>query len=204
MRGVKFQMCGRYMLHVDVEEILQHYGIVKGWITDAWAPEVFPSHKVPIVINQNQKELIPMKWGFVPPNGKGLIINSRGETVDAKPMFRRAFRFKRCIVPANAFFEWSKAGRDKTKYKFCMKNSSLFSMAGIYEDFQDEEGNLYKAFTVLTTRPNPLVSLIHDRMPVILPRDQEEVWLDHTIHDIPLLKSLIQPFNEAEMEMSKA
>jgi len=197
-------MCGRYMLHVDVEEILQHYGIVKGWITDPWAPEVFPSHKVPIVINNTQKELIPMKWGFVPPNGKGLIINSRGETVDAKPMFRRAFRSKRCIVPANAFFEWSRASREKTKYMFRLKGSSLFSIAGIYEDFQDQDGKPYRAFTVLTTQPNPLVSLIHDRMPVILPKEQENIWLDHTIQNISLIKSLIKPFDEAEMEMLKA
>lgn len=196
-------MCGRYMLHSDIEEILQYYGIIKGWGNHSWPSEVFPSHKVPIVVNSKNLELVPMKWGFPAPYGKGLIINSRGETVDSKPMFRRAFRQKRCIVPVNAFFEWSRAGRDKTKYQFRMKQSSLFSLAGIYEDFQNEDGLSYNAFSILTINPNPLVSLVHDRMPVILSRQQEEIWLDNTVQNIPLLKSIIRPYDEAEMEMGK-
>ena len=77
-------------------------------------------------------------------------------------------------------------------------------MAGIYEDFRDPEGKSFQAFTILTIQPNPMVSLIHDRMPVILPREQEEVWLDNTLEDIPLLKSLIRPYDDAEMETGKA
>ncbi len=196
-------MCGRYMLHSDIEEILQYYGIIKGWGPYSWASEVFPSHKVPIVVNSRDRELVPMKWGFPSPYGKGLIINSRGETVDSKPMFRRAFRQKRCIVPANAFFEWSRAGRDKTKYQFRVKQSSLFSLAGIYEDFQDQDGIPYTAFSILTIHPNSLVSLVHDRMPVILSRRQEEIWLNNAVQDIPLLKSLIRPYDETEMEMQR-
>lgn len=196
-------MCGRYMLHTDVEEILQHYGIVKGWVTHSWAPEVFPSHEVPIVVNRNERELVSMKWGFPAPYGKGIIINSRGETIDSRPMFRRAFRQKRCIVPANAFFEWSRAGRDKTKFKFGLKQSALFSLAGIYEDFEDQTGVNYKAFSILTIQPNSLVSLVHDRMPVILPREQEAVWLDHSVQDVSLLKPLIRPYDEDEMIMER-
>ncbi|NLC45175.1 MAG: SOS response-associated peptidase [Clostridiales bacterium] len=197
-------MCGRYMLHTDVEEILQYYGIIKGWTADGWAPEVFPSHKVPIVVADIERDLVPMKWGFTTPNGKGLIINSRGETVDSKPMFRRAFRHKRCIIPTTGFFEWTKIGKDKTKYHFGLKTASLFSIAGIYEDFRDQEGKPFQAFTILTIQPNPMVSLVHDRMPVILPREQEGVWLDNTLEDIPLLKSLIRPYDDTEMEMERA
>ncbi|MGI6140481.1 MAG: SOS response-associated peptidase [Caldicoprobacterales bacterium] len=196
-------MCGRYMLHADVEEILQHYGIVKGRVTHSWVPEVFPSHEVPIVVNRNKRELVPMKWGFPAPYGKGIIINSRGETIDSRPMFRRAFRQKRCIVPVNAFFEWSRAGRDKTKFKFGLKRSALFSLAGIYEDFKDQTGLYYKAFSILTIQSNPLVSLVHNRMPVILPREQEAAWLDHSVQDVSLLKPLIRPYDESEMIMER-
>ncbi len=196
-------MCGRYMLHADVEEILRYYGIAKGWIRDVWAPEVFPSHELPIVIQDPGRQLVPMKWGFASPYRKGLIINSRGETVDSKPMFRRAFRQKRCLVPATAFFEWSRAGKDKTKYRVYMKQTSLFSMAGIYEDFRDQEGKAYRAFSILTIQPNPLVALVHDRMPVILPREQEDVWLDPSVQDIPLLKSLIRPYDEEKMALNR-
>ncbi|HHT66166.1 MAG: SOS response-associated peptidase [Caldicoprobacterales bacterium] len=194
-------MCGRYLLHAEIEEILKHYGITTEWTNEKPSSEVFPSHKVPVVVNQNKRELVLMKWGFTAPYGKGLIINSRGETVHSKPMFRRAFQQKRCIVPANAFFEWSRAGREKVKYRFRLKQSSLFSLAGIYEDFRDQEGMPCTAFSILTIQPNSLVSLVHDRMPVILPREQEGVWLDHTIRDMSLLQSLLQPYDETEMVM---
>jgi len=197
-------MCGRYMLYSDIEEILKHYGITRSWGNYTWPSEIFPSHKVPVVVNTGKWELVPMRWGFPSPRSTGLIINSRGETIHSKPMFRRAFLKKRCLVPANAFFEWSRAGRDKTKYQFRIKQSSIFSLAAIYEDFQDEEGKSYTAFSILTIQPNSLISLVHDRMPVILPREKEAVWLDNTIHDIPLLRSLIQPYDDEKMEMERA
>ena len=200
-------MCGRYLLSVDIEEILKHYGIIEGWDNDnwttGWSPEVFPSNTVPIIRNQETNELVPMKWGFVAPNRKGLIINSRGETVDSKPMFRRAFRQKRCLVPANAFFEWSKLGKTSIKHLIHIKQVSLFSMAGIYEDFLDKEGRSYTAFSIITTSPNSTVSRIHDRMPVILPKEYENTWLDHSIQDFSMLKDLMRPFEDGEMAMTK-
>ena len=191
------------MLHSDIEEILRHYGITKGW------------------------ETIPGQWKFSFSQGAGcsqyrragagayemglsLAIQERadyqftGRNCPLQAHVQAGFQQKRCIVPANAFFEWSRAGRDKTKYQFRMKQSSIFSLAGIYEDFQNDEGESYTAFSILTINPNPLVSLIHDRMPVILPREKEELWLDNTVQDIPLLKSLIQPYDESQMEMEKA
>jgi len=204
---VNLEMCGRYQLDADMEEILKYYGIVKGWDTlrtPEHTSEIFPSNTVPIVINRTGKELVPMKWGFASPNGKGLIINTRGETVDYKPMFRRAFRQKRCLVPANAFFEWSRAGKKSTKYRIHMKQVPIFSIAGIYEDFLDRNGDSYPAFSILTTTPNPLIFPIHDRMPVILPGECEDTWLDNGIRDYSVLKSLIQPYREEEMAMEKA
>ena len=198
-------MCGRYLLHTDVEAILEHYGIIKGWQYSSWAPEVFPSNEVTVLVMQKEKELRPMKWGFpAPPQGRGLIINSRGETVDKRPMFRNAFHSRRCIVPASAFYEWSGPKGNKTKYQFRIKERPIFSLAGIYDEYFDKEGRPYKAFTILTINPNPMVSQVHDRMPVILPREQEEIWLDTALKDISLVKSLIKPYDDAEMEMERA
>lgn len=200
-------MCGRYLLSVDIEEILQHYGIIKGWYNDnwdiSWTPEVFPSHTVPIVRNRGAREIVPMKWGFASPYRKGLIINSRGETVDSKPMFRRAFRQKRCLVPANAFFEWSRHGKTSTKHLIQVKQLSLFSMAGIYEEFSDQEGKPYTAFSIITTSPNQVVSQIHDRMPVILSKKDEDIWLDNHVQDYSMLKELLRPYEDGEMNMEK-
>ena len=106
-------MCGRYMLHADVEEILRYYGIAKGWIRDVWAPEVFPSHEVPIVIQDLGRQLVPMKWGFASPYRKGLIINSRGETVDSNPC--SAGPFVRSAVLCRLPPSLSGAGRGRTK-----------------------------------------------------------------------------------------
>jgi len=196
-------LCGRFLLSVDIEELLERYRIAKGWVTDDWAPEIFPSNVVPIVTNQGVRELRPLKWGLVPPYTKGLIINSRGETVDSKPMFRRAFRRKRCIIPANAFFEWQRAGKSSAKHKVYLKQQSIFSMAGIYDNFLDNDGKAFTAFSILTTTPNSLVAQIHDRMPVILPIEVEDIWLDPMIQDFALLKSLICPYDESQMAMEK-
>jgi putative SOS response-associated peptidase YedK len=200
-------MCGRYLLSVDIGEILQHYGIIKGWYGNNWAtvwtPEVFPSHTVPIVRNRGTREVVPMKWGFASPYRKGLIINSRGETVDSKPMFRRAFRQKRCLVPANAFFEWSKLGKSSTKHRIQVRQLSIFSMAGIYEDFFDKDGRPYTAFSIITTSPNHLVSQVHDRMPVILSREGEDIWLDNNIKDYSRLKDLLRPYEDGEMSIEQ-
>lgn len=194
-------MCGRFLLSVDVEDLLERYRIYKGWATESYGPEIFPSNTVPVVLDQGVRELVPLKWGFVSPYAKGLIINSRGETVDGKPMFRRAFRQKRCIIPANSFFEWKREGKTSTKYSISLKEQPIFSLAGIYDDFIDKEGKPFTAFSIITINPNPLMARIHDRMPFILPKDQEEIWLDNKLQNYDLLKSLIRPYDEEQMTM---
>lgn len=192
-------MCGRYLLYSDVEELIQRYGIIKGWVKDGWQSEIFPSQAVPVLVNRKQRELVPLKWGFAPSYAKRLIINARGETVDKKLTFKRSFAEKRCIIPTNAFFEWKQEGNQKVKYKIFLKHQPIFSLAAIYDIFMDKEGKRYTAFSILTTKPNSLVAQIHDRMPVILKADDEELWLDKTVQDAARLKECIRPFDENQM-----
>ncbi|HZK35034.1 MAG TPA: SOS response-associated peptidase [Bacillota bacterium] len=196
-------MCGRYLLHSDIGVLIQRYGILKGWVEDGWQSEIFPSQPAPVVVNRKFKELYPLKWGFAPSYAKRLIINARVETVDKKHTFKRSFAERRCIVPANAFFEWKKEGGTSIKYEFHLKKQPIFSLAGIYDIFTDKAGKRYTAFAILTTKANPLVAQIHNRMPVILPADKEDLWLDEGVQDLAELRDCIGPFDKDLMDMEE-
>jgi len=208
-------MCGRFLLSSDVEELLERYRAIKGWndtesirrgrprraavqesFLPPMPPETFPSETAPVITGGPVRELRQMKWGFVSPYVKGLVINARGETAAAKPMFREALKLRRCIVPANAYFEWKRDGKKAVKYRISHKDQPIFSMAGIYGDFADKDGSTFTAFSILTTPPNRILAEIHDRMPLILPREAEEIWLDCRITDPAELKSLLKPYDE--------
>lgn len=204
-------MCGRFLLSVDVEELLERYRAVKGWSVPAGSDElyglerasflppatreIFPTNTVPIVTAGAPRRLEQMYWGFTPPYAKGPIINARSETADIKPMFREALSIRRCIVPADAFFEWKKEGGRKLKMIIRNKERSILSLAGLYGEFPSKEGAPRLAFAILTTVPNPQMAEIHDRMPVILPEEAEVVWLDPKVLDAGKVKPLLQSFD---------
>lgn len=194
-------MCGRYLLYSDIEELLERYRILNGWTDVNWGGEIFPTQTVPVVINRGSRELVPLKWGFTPSYVKSPVINARSETAVSKPMFRNSLAAKRCIIPANAFFEWKKDGQKKIKHKIYVKQLSIFSMAGIYDEFPDKEGKLVTAFSILTTAANPLVAQVHDRMPVILTPEAEDMWLDPDITDPRALAPCLTAFDADRMAM---
>lgn len=196
-------MCGRYLLYADIKDLVERYGILISRMEGGWQGEIFPSQTVPIVVGADQRRLVPLKWGFTPSYAKRPIINAREETVDQKPTFKKSFMEKRCIVPANAFFEWKEEDGEKVKHKIYLRERPIFSMAAIYDSFKDKEGKPFTAFSILTTRPNPLVSKIHNRMPVILKLEDEQAWLDNTIMDPRDLKGLIGPFDEGQMVLER-
>jgi len=147
-----------------------------------------------------------LKWGLVPPWAKDVtignkMINARAETISEKPSFRNAFKKKRCIVIADSFYEW-KRHEDKTKtpMRIKLKTDELFAMAGIWEGWKSPDGKTLYTCSVITTGPNELMKDIHDRMPVILKRDNEKTWLDPAIADTTRLEPLLVPFDENEME----
>lgn len=189
-------MCGRYYLNTNLEDILSRYNIKEDEIKFSSKEEIFPSEECPIVLKDNKNKLKMFKWGFKPHYGKGLIINARSETVDKKPTFRESFYKRRCIIPAKGFFEWEKKGKDKIKHTIYLENEDIFSLAGIYDTFQDEEGRVFYAFTILTTVPNNEMMKIHNRMPVIIKREHEDFWLDNNENNIGRLKLLFKPYKE--------
>ncbi len=127
------------------------------------------------------------------------MINARAETLAEKPAFKRLISSKRCIIPTNGFYEWKKEGSNKRPMRILMKDDSIFSLAGLYDTWTDQDGNKLSTSTIITTKPNELMEDIHNRMPVILHPDDEAEWLGRDIKNVQSLLRLLQPFQASEM-----
>ena len=172
-------MCGRYYLERELgpEELRQVIDAVNRRVNAGPVKtegEVFPADTVPVIANS--RALVPtpfaMTWGYTLPDGRRLI-NARSETARDKPLLRDGITRRRCVVPASWYFEWQRQGREKTKYAIRPADGGPTYLAGIY---RLENGR--PAFAVLTRAPADAISFIHDRMPVLLPRELLEAWLD--------------------------
>jgi putative SOS response-associated peptidase YedK len=146
-----------------------------------------------------------LRWGLIPswaddPEIGSRMINARSETVAEKPSFRRAFKERRCLIPANGFYEWRKENGGKQPYYFRMKDGRPFAFAGLWESWDRHGGGEIQSCTILTTDANDLVSEIHHRMPVILPQEDYELWLDSTLREPDQLLPLLAPYPTNDME----
>lgn len=149
------------------------------------------------------RETAFFKWGLVPGWAKdssigNKLINARSETVTEKPSFREAFRHRRCLIPADGFFEWSRRGDKKLPFYFHLKDGEPFAIAGLWESWEGGDEPL-ETCTLLTTEANPLLAPYHDRMPVIVRSEDYGVWLDVDTYCPDLLKPLLRPFSHDEM-----
>jgi putative SOS response-associated peptidase YedK len=194
-------MCGRFQLSVKGKQISERFNVEV--FDEFYRPNynAAPGQKLPLITNEAKHELSYFKWGLIPfwakdPRIGYKLINTRSETIQEKPSFRNAFARRRCLIPANGFYEWTK-DPDKTPYRIFLKSEDLFAMAGIWEVWKDGEGKPVHTFSVITTTPNTLMQKIHDRMPVILPRELEMAWLRE--NDTGVLKSMLRPFDEKLM-----
>lgn len=202
-------MCGRYRIK-DTDELTQHlrrtFGIPE-WVEDQNRPRynIAPTQEVPIVRREHDSDVVVpvfMRWGFVPfweksAKPKLAPINAQAEKVATSPMFRQSFQKRRCLVPADGFYEWLRLD-EKTKVPFDvhLKDNHSFFMAGLFEGPTELRP---ATFTVLTTRANELVSKIHDRMPVILHDDEAQHWLQRGPLTAEELAQLTAPFPAEEM-----
>ena len=194
-------MCGRYRLSRR-KQLVEEYFDSAPWDED-WSPRynIAPTQRVP-VIRQNPKEpvrqLSLMKWGLVPSwakdaSGAAGMINARSETAGTKPAFRDALKSRRCLIPADGFYEWKKDGKTKQPYCFEVNNGGLFAFAGIWDRWKDPSGGWIKTCSILTTTPNAVTSAVHDRMPAILDPDHYDLWLDPGMNDADAASELLKP-----------
>jgi len=179
-------MCGRFVLfdEAEDEELRRIVDEINQRLKGADdAPklktgEIFPTDNVPILVARNGKQSAhPAKWGFPNINKSGVIINARSESLEEKPMFRRSFHERRCLIPAAGYFEWKK--KDAKKEKFLIRTEyPLLYMAGLYGIYRDKNDSPYTSFVIITTGPAPAIAHIHNRMPAILRPDQVDIWLN--------------------------
>lgn len=195
-------MCGRFTLTLEASEIQLEFGVDD--VREEWAPRynIAPSQEVAIIKNTEAGKLSWARWGLSPswakdPKVSQRMINARGETIQEKPSFRGAFLSRRCIVLADGFYEWKKGGKAQPYY-FCLKDKKPFGFAGLWEIWQtNPEGMSLQTCTIITCEANELVSKVHERMPVILPREKIGEWLGANRPD--LLKNLLVPYSADEM-----
>jgi putative SOS response-associated peptidase YedK len=144
-----------------------------------------------------------MRWGLIPnwakePSMATSTINARSETAATKPAFRDPLKYRRCLIPADGFYEWARKGASKLPFCFEVNDGELFGFAGLWDGWKDANGNWIKTCSILTTTPNAVTLTIHDRMPVILDRDSYNLWLDPGMTDVQVVSELLKPY-EAQL-----
>lgn len=175
-------MFNRYSLTAPADEVALRFSVD---VPDAYRPHynAAPTHLLSVITQDSQKGLSFFYWGAPPSwaNKKPLgekIINTRAESISEKQLLRKKMREKRCLIPADGFYEWKRLGkRTSIPYRFTLKDKSPFSLAGLWEEFDDEHGEAHHTFTVITTLANESVLPFNERMPVILLSDREKAWL---------------------------
>ncbi|MCM3743692.1 SOS response-associated peptidase [Sporosarcina luteola] len=201
-------MCGRFTLFAPYYEIIDRFDIESAFSESDYIPSynIAPSQQVVAVINDGRKNRLGhLRWGLIPPWAKDekigyKMINARAETVAEKPSFRKAFQKQRCILPADSFYEWQKKDGEKIPMRIRLKNDELFAIAGLWESWKSPDGQVIHTCTAITTAPNELMKPIHDRMPVILNREDEAAWLDPRNDDMDFLGNMLRSFDEKQMD----
>ena len=191
-------MCGRFTISKKIGDLAERFNVE---VEEAIYSPVFnaaPGQNLPVIISGEQNKLLFFRWGLVPFWAKNSsegykMINARGEGIMEKSSFKKLMERKRCLVPADGFYEWKKNGKNKTPFRFCLNDNSLFAFAGLWDSWKDNNNTLLHSFTIITTAANELILPVHDRMPVILSQETEHLWLSENA-EINTFLPLLQPF----------
>jgi len=200
-------MCGRFVQAHDGAEYAEHFGAVLS-VSEALAPSwnVAPTDSVYAVAEHEERRLLgTFRWGLIPWFAKDIKIgarhiNARAETVHSKASFKDSLTNRRCLIPADGFYEWEpKETGGKVPHYLFSKDGSPLALAGLWASWRDEEGVRLTSCTVITTAPNQLVAPIHERMPVVLPAARWDQWLDPEFADIESLRAMLIPIGSDAM-----
>jgi len=202
-------MCGRYSL-ICIDDLGNRFRVFNPMIGLRSRFNIAPGNEMPVIVNDEKSteknNLVMMKWGLVPHWTRDLRsakrpINARAETLAEKPSFAGLLKNRRCLVPASGFFEWKKEGSKKIPFYLHLPKSPLFAFAGLYDQWNDPEGKPLFTYTIITSEPNDLVAKIHNRMPSILLRENEDRWLSKTPLSAGDLKEILTPFPAEDMSI---
>lgn len=194
-------MCGRYRLSRR-KQIIGEYFDASDW-QDDWSARfnIAPMQPAP-VIRQHPKEPVrqisTMRWGLIPNWARDAsiasgTINAKSETVANKPAFRDSLRLRRCLIPADGFYEWKRTAGSKQPFCFEVNYGELFAFAGIWDSWNNPDRQWIKTFSILTTTPNAVTAAVYDRMPVILDPGSYDLWLDPRMQNVAAISELLKP-----------
>ena len=197
-------MCGRFTLATSADEIADLFDVSD--LPDLKPRyNIAPTQDVPVCrVAEGRREVSELHWGLVPfwADDKKIgnrMINARGETAASKPAFRAAFKYRRCLIPADGFYEWKKEADGKQPYRIRRKDNAPFAFAGLWEQWSDEDNQKLESFTIITCDAADWVEDLHSRMPVILDRDNFGFWLDTNNEDYDALEELLVPYPRADL-----
>jgi putative SOS response-associated peptidase YedK len=199
-------MCGRFTQFLDPDTLRAIYDWID--IPGDLPPRynVAPSQPVGVVANDGENRLDFFLWGLIPswskdPKIGSRLINARGETVAEKPSFRSAYKRRRCLILADGFYEWveTPGQKSKTPHYIQLESKEPFAFAGLWEIWHSPEGDEIRSCTIITTEPNAMMAKLHNRMPVILPKETYELWLDPREQPRETLDPLLRPYPAEEM-----
>jgi putative SOS response-associated peptidase YedK len=198
-------MCGRFTLVTDPEKLMSRFQLQEIPFDLKPRYNIAPGQPIPAILADGGRRRIgQLRWGLVPSWAQDekigyKMINARAETLQEKPAFRRLFAHKRYLIPADGFYEWKQLGNYKQPMRITMREGQPFGFAGLYDTWTSPVGEKLYTCTIITTKPNEAVANIHDRMPVILRPEAEDLWLDRERFDPELLRSFLEPYDAAEM-----
>jgi putative SOS response-associated peptidase YedK len=199
-------MCGRYAITSAPEVLRALFGYAE---QPNFPPRynIAPTQPIPVVrLREGKREFVLMRWGLLPswvkdPKRVSLMFNARGESVSEKPAFRYAMQRRRCLVPADGFYEWKPAGGRKQPYYVRLKSGAPMAFAGLWETWPGPNGEELDTAAIVTTRANGQLSAIHGRMPVIVPPDAFDLWLNCAEVDAVTAETLIAPAPDDALEI---
>jgi putative SOS response-associated peptidase YedK len=202
-------MCGRYTLHSAPEEIEERFEVEPE--EDLLDPRynIAPTQTVPVIRSgqsgSGPRQMAGCRWGLIPywakdPKIGNNLINAKAETIAEKPSFKQAFSKRRCLIPADGFYEWQKRGKGPSQPVYIRRrDGSLFAFAGLWETWKAPEGDLIETCTIITVEPNELISKIHHRMAAILSPDDEAAWIDPKSKSDDLQR-MLRPYDSELLE----
>jgi putative SOS response-associated peptidase YedK len=195
-------MCGRFTLLTPWEELLRTYDAVSEIESLEPSYNIAPTQQIAAIIHDGKKrKLGSLRWGLIPPWAPdkkigSKMINARAETLQEKRSFKKAFQKQRCLIPADSFYEWKTEDGNKQPMRIQHKDKTPFAFAGLWEKWQDDNGSTIYTCTIITTEANSFMQQIHHRMPVILPADSQDIWLDRNEQNTETLQQILKPFSE--------
>jgi putative SOS response-associated peptidase YedK len=201
-------MCARFTQHHSPAQITERFEVKQVQFHSPPRYNIAPGQTIAVILNDHDqgRVLAGFRWGLIPswskdPKTSNPLINARAESLPVKPTFKRALERRRCLIPADGFFEWTgQVGQREPRY-FRRRDQALFAFPGLWDEWKDSQNQPLRSCTLITVEPNSLVQSIHNRMPAMLDREGENLWLDTDTHDPGSLRGILKPYPAEAMEM---